>query len=575
MKKVVVILLLVFVALGLVFAGLVAVLLGDTAEVSKGTVLTVDLSLPVAEKAVEPGIEALLTGSMAHPLPARDIAAAIREAGEDEDIAAILLHGGVSGSYSALSCVRDALDEARRNGKRVVAAYGSLDERALWLSSVADESWLDPLGSVMIDGFSIDVPYMGEMLAKYGVEVQVTRVGKYKSAVEPFMRSDMSPENREQLAGILAEVEGRVYGDIAKARGLDVESIRAAARTEGIVVAAKALERKWITRVGSFGELLASLKELADVEAQDDLPQVALESYAKRVKHEAPRGKVIELVQAQGEIVDGSSAAGIGGDDLARQLRAARLDDDVVAVVLRVDSPGGSATASDVIRQEILALKAAGKTVVVSMGAVAASGGYWISADADAIVAQPETITGSIGVFGMLPNVERLAGEHGLREESVSTSPLAGWNTIMRRKSPEQLALIQGHVDEIYERFLDLVAAGRKLDRAQVAEIAQGRVWSGAKAKELGLVDQLGDLEAALALAREKCGESKAKVRVERHEPDFLQEVIDDVLENQRDDLARIQRHPALEAARIATRAQSLVGLAGVMARLPFDPILR
>jgi len=575
MKKTLVILFIVFAVLALLFAGVLALVLGSEGDVSKGTVLTVDLSLPVTEKAHEAGLEALLAGSVSHPLPARDIAAAIREAGEDEDIAAILLHGGVSGSYSALSCVRDALDEARRNGKPVVAAYGSLDERALWMASVADETWLDPLGSVLVDGFSIDVPYMGEMLAKYGVEVQVTRVGKYKSAVEPFMRSDMSPENREQLAGILAEIEARVYGDIAEARGLELDSIRAAARTEGIVTAKQALERKWIGRIGPFGEVLTSLKQMAEVDEGDDLPQVELESYARRIRHPKPRGDLIELVQAQGEIVDGSSAAGIGGDDLARRLRAARFDDDVVAVVMRVDSPGGSATASDVIRQEIMALKTAGKTVVVSMGAVAASGGYWISADADAIVAQPETITGSIGVFGMLPNVERLAGEHGLREETVSTSPLAGWDTLMRRKSPEQLALIQGHVDEIYERFLDLVAAGRKLDRPHVAEIAQGRVWSGTKAKELGLVDELGDLDVAIELAREKCGKSKAAVRVERPHLDFIEQMIEDVLEDQRRDLARIQGHPALQAARMAERVQALVGRTGVLARLPFDPQLR
>jgi protease-4 len=575
MKKTLVILFIVFAVLAVLFVGVLALVVGFEPAVPKGTVLTVDLSLPVTEKAVEPGIEALLSGSMAHPLPARDIAAAIREAGEDEDIAAILLHGGVSGSYSALSCVRDALDEARRNGKRVVAAYGSLDERALWLSSVADESWLDPLGSVLVDGFSIDIPYMGELLAKYGIEVQVTRVGKYKSAVEPFMRSDMSPENREQLAGLLADIEARVYGDIAEARGLDLESIRAAARTDGIVAAKQALERKWITRIGSFGEVLSSLKARAEVDDEEGLPQIALESYARRMGKAHPHGDVIELVQAEGEIVDGSSSAGIGGDDLARRLRAARFDEDVVAVVMRVDSPGGSATASDVIRQEILALKAAGKTVVVSMGAVAASGGYWISADADAIVAQPETITGSIGVFGMLPNIERLAGEHGLREETVSTSPLAGWDTLMRRKSPEQLAVIQGHVDEIYERFLDLVATGRKLDRAQVAEIAQGRVWSGAKARELGLVDQLGDLDSAIELARQKCGRKKADVRAERRQHDFLDQVIDDMLESQREDLARIQQHPALQAARLAERVQALVGRTGVLARLPFDPQLR
>jgi protease-4 len=457
-----------------------------------------------------------------------------------------------------------------------VAYYGSLDERTLWFASAADEIWMEPMGMVLIDGFSIEIPYFGDMLAKYGIEVQVTRVGKYKSAVEPFMRSSMSAENREQLSGMLTDIEATIYSDIAKARGTTLEELQSAAKRDGLVTSSDALARKWVTKLGSFGEALAHMKSLVGVDPDEALPQVDLVRYAKTTRKKQPKGRVIELVQAQGEIVDGSSSTGIGGDDLAARLRAVRMDDDVAAVVLRVDSPGGSATASEAIRQEILALRSMGKPVVVSMGAVAASGGYWISANANKIVAHPETITGSIGVFGMLPNVEKFALEHGVRSESVSTSELAGWDSLMRRKTAAQLERVQSHVDDIYERFLVLVADGRQLDKAKVAEIAQGRVWSGVQARELGLIDELGGLEEAIALARKEADlPDSAGVRVQRKQLDWIDQLVEDLIDERRPDLARMEQTPAMQAARMLARVQALAGNTGVVARLPFDPDVR
>jgi protease-4 len=291
------------------------------------------------------------------------------------------------------------------------------------------------------------------------------------------------------------------------------------------------------------------------------------------VRRSPKSGAGVQVVIADGEIVDGSNPAAIGGDDLAQALREAREDDDVRAVVLRVDSPGGSATASDVIRAEVLALKAAGKPVIVSMGSVAASGGYWISADADAIVAQPHTLTGSIGVFGMLPNVEALAERYGLRAERVATSPLAGVGSMWKRLDEPQLALVQGFVDEIYERFLDLVAQGRKLDRERVAEIAQGRVWTGTRAKELGLVDELGGLERAIELARERAGLSdKAPVRYPQRQVEWFEELLEEILEQE--GLAATQGAELKALGRLSRFAQVLEHVDGaprVLARLPFE----
>ena len=578
MKKTLVVLFVVLALLSLLALtaiALIASLSEDTQSVESGSVLTIDLSQPVTELGTEPGLDALLAGGGGMPLPARELAQAIERAAEDR-IEAVLLHGGVTGSTAALDALRDAVMRVRKADKPVVAYYGSLDERTLWFASAADEIWMEPMGMVLIDGFSIEVPYFGDMLAKYGIEVQVTRVGKYKSAVEPFMRSSMSAENREQLSGMLTDIEATIYSDIAKARGTTLEELQSAAKRDGLVTSSDALARKWVTKLGSFGEALAHMKSLVGVDTDEALPQVDLVRYAKLTRKKQPKGRVIELVQAQGEIVDGSSSSGIGGDDLAARLRAVRMDEDVAAVVLRVDSPGGSATASEAIRQEILALRSMGKPVVVSMGAVAASGGYWISANANKIVAHPETITGSIGVFGMLPNVEKFALEHGVRSESVSTSELAGWDSLMRRKTAAQLERVQAHVDDIYERFLVLVADGRQLDKSKVAEIAQGRVWSGVQAKELGLVDELGGLDEAIELARTAAElPDSAGVRVQRKQLDWIDQLVEDLIDERRPDLARMEQTPAMQAARMLARVQALAGNTGVVARLPFDPDVR
>ncbi|MBL8860808.1 MAG: signal peptide peptidase SppA [Planctomycetes bacterium] len=557
------------------FALIAAAASGSTPQIAKRSILTVDLSAPVSEKGGTPTPMDLLQGSTSMPIPAHELASALRHAATDKRVKAVLLHGGVSGSMSAIAAAREALLEVRAAQKPVLAYFGGLDEKTLWFASAADELWMEPLDVVVVDGFSAEIPYFGDLLAKYGIEVQVTRVGKYKSAVEPFLLGHMSAENREQMEAILADIQATMYGSLAAARDIDPARLEAVARDKGWLSSEEAVELGLVTKAAPFGELLARLKVVADVDDDEDLPQVAIEDYARAVRKKGPRGHGIQVLVAEGEIVDGSSSEGIGGDDLARALRAARLDDDVKAVVMRVDSPGGSATASDVIRREVLALRAAGKPVVVSMGSLAASGGYWISANADAIVAQPETLTGSIGVFGMLPNIEKLAENHGLRAEIVRTSPLGGVESLWRRKDEAQVARIQALVDRIYEQFLDLVAEGRRLPRERVHEIAQGRVWSGQRGLELGLVDELGGLDRAIELARTKAGlGAKAPVRFERREKELFEELLDAALAGRREPLARQLRgraDVAGEAWAALERVRRLVGTTGVVARLPFD----
>ncbi|HJW08877.1 MAG TPA: signal peptide peptidase SppA, partial [Holophagaceae bacterium] len=341
--------------------------------------------------------------------------------------------------------------------------------------------------------------FFGEAFKKYGVEVQVTRVGKYKSAVEPYILDRMSDENREQTKKLLGDIWGEWKDSVAADRHRSAEELQAIADTKGILGGDEALKEGLVDALKPYDEVLDELKQLSGSGKKDkDIPQMDLSIYAG-LDGGGPRGSNrIAVVYAEGEIVDGEGRDGqIGGDALGRNLRRLRMDDKVKAVVLRVNSPGGSASASEVIQREVILTKKV-KPVVVSMGTVAASGGYWISTYGDRIFAEPNTITGSIGVFGLLPNVQKLANEHGVTFDRVETAKLANPFSLVRSKSPEELARIQVQVDRIYDQFLMKVSESRHKAKDAVHEIAQGRVWSGSEALRLGLVDELGGLQDAI-----------------------------------------------------------------------------
>jgi protease-4 len=559
----------------LVFVGVSMLAAGSVPYVPDNCIVTVDLTQPVQERTRLPDPFTALQGGADHPLAAHEIASALRAVAEDERVAGVLLRGQVNGPTSALSEARAALAEVRAAGKPVLAYYGSPAEPELWFASVADELWMEPLGEATLDGLAVVVPYFGDALARYGIEVQVTRVGKYKSAVEPYLLGEMSVENREQLEALLGDIQDTLYGEIAAARGIAREELERLSRERGWLKPEEAHAAGLVTRVAPFAELLAHLRELTGTDEGDEVPQVALHDYALDVGGEWSSGAGVQVIVAAGEIVDGTSFDQIGGDDLARELRAAREDEDTAAVVLRVDSPGGSATASDVIRAEVRALGAAGKPVVVSMGSMAASGGYWISAEADKIVAQPESLTGSIGVFGMLPNIEALAERHGLRAEVVRSSPYAGLGSLWKRKDEAQMARLQELVDRVYERFVALVADGRKMAPERVEEIAQGRVWSGARALELGLVDELGGLTRAIALARERAGlDEDAPVRFGFEELHPFDELVREFATPDPEPLVGAmvrELGPLRDVLSLLERARRLAGESGLVARLPFD----
>ncbi|MCP2728323.1 signal peptide peptidase SppA [Limnofasciculus baicalensis] len=432
------------------------------------------------------------------------------KATKDPRIIALYIDGSHSGGGSAtgfatLKEVRVAMEKFRAAGKTIIAYDVDLAEKEYYLSSVADTLVLNPMGAIEINGFSSEPLFLTGALEKFGIGVQVIRVGKYKSAVEPFLLKQLSPENRQQLEALLGDLWGELIATVGKSRKIEPQQLQAIADSQGVLMASDAQKRGLVDKVGYFDEVIADLRKIAGAtDEEKSFPQIRLSTYAeaesKKGKNSFSKKKVA-VIYADGEIVDGEgSSQQVGGDSFAKQMRQLRLDNDVKTVVLRVNSPGGSATASEIILREVR-LTRAKKPVIVSMGDVAASGGYWISTYGNRIFAEPNTITGSIGVFGMLLNFQKLANDNGLTWDVVKTGNLADSQTVSRPKTPQEIAISQNIVNQIYNQFLDKVADSRKIPKQKVAEIAQGRVWSGSDAKQLGLVDELGGLNAAITYA--------------------------------------------------------------------------
>lgn len=354
-----------------------------------------------------------------------------------------------------------------------------------------------------MNGFSSEGMFLTGALDKFGIGVQVTRVGKYKSAVEPFLLKQMSPENRQQTQQLLGDLWGEFLRNVSASRKIGTQQLQTIADNQGLLMADEALKSKLVDKVAYFDEVVTDLKKLTGANSKDkSFKQISLKNYVKVAEEQKANAmnskNHIAVLYAEGEIVDGEGGVNqVGGDRIAKELRQLREENSVKAVVLRVNSPGGSATAAEVIGREVL-LTRQKKPVIVSMGNLAASGGYWIAMGANRIFAEPNTITGSIGVFGMLLNIQKLSNDNGITWDVVKTGRYADANTISRPKTPQELASIQRIVDRIYDRFISKVAQSRKLPISKVQEIAQGRVWSGSAAKQLGLVDEIGGLENAI-----------------------------------------------------------------------------
>jgi len=419
--------------------------------------------------------------------------------------------------------VRAALNHFKASGKPVKSYLTFATTKNYYLASVADDLVLDPYGLIYMPGLASQPVFFAGAFEKYGIGVQVTRVGKYKSFVEPYTRKDMSPENREQLEKLLGDIWGGLLGDIAAARHLKPAEIQQTVDAEGLIRPEAAKAAKLVDRIAYRDQIIDEMKRATGRGgANEAFKQIGIAQYSRvardvaevpQKKLDGERDKVtghpgrIAVVYAEGDLVDGEGddPGQIGGTRFARELRRLREDRDIKAIVLRVNSPGGTASASEAIQREIRLTKKE-KPVIVSMGTYAASGGYWISTYGDRIFAEPTTVTGSIGVFGIQFDAQKLANGFGITFDSVKTGKFADSITITRPKTPEEMAVFQRMVDWAYDQFITKVAESRNLKRDFVEEIAQGRVWSGIEAKKLGLVDELGGLDSAIHFAANKVG---------------------------------------------------------------------
>ena len=495
---------------------LISAAMKDTGpQVQDKSVLVLDLAARITDSNPASGTGQLLqkavSGEKDNVITLRTVLDTIDKAAKDRRIVAIYLDGtgeseGTISGFATLKEVRKALDRFKATGKKIIAYNVDWDEPTYYLGSVANTIVVNPMGVLEINGLRSETLFLSGALEKYGVGVQVLRVGKYKSAVEPFILKELSPENRQQTQRLLNDIWGDFRATVGKSRQLTSQQIQAIADNKGLLMANEAQKSRLVDRVAYFDQIVTDLKKLTGNKEDDKtFRQISLNTYARVPEREVGKERSsknkIAIVYAEGEIVNGQgSLRQVGGDRIASQLRQLRQDEDVKAVILRVNSPGGSATASEVIQREVKLTRQV-KPVVVSMGNYAASGGYWISTFGNRIFAEPNTITGSIGVFGLLPNLQKLANNNGVTWDVVKTGRFADSQTVSRPKDSQELAIYQAAVDRIYYQFVNKVADSRKLPSDKVQEIAQGRVWSGLAAQQLGLVDEIGGIDAAVKYA--------------------------------------------------------------------------
>lgn len=483
--------------------------------VKKNSVMMLDLNGVLVERTQESplGILSQLFSDDSNTYGLDDILSSIKKAKENENIKGIYLQASMlRTSYASLQEIRNALLDFKESGKFIIAYGDSYTQGLYYLSSVADKVLLNPKGMIEWKGIASAPLFYKDLLQKIGVEMQVFKVGTYKSAVEPFISTEMSPANREQVTAFINSIWGEVTQGVSASRSLPVDSLNALAdRMLMFYPAEESVQCGLADTLIYRNDVRNYLKQWAELKEDDRLPILGLSDMIN-VKKNTPKdksGNIVAVYYASGEITDysGSSASeeGIVGTKVIRDLRKLKENDDVKVVVLRVNSPGGSAFASEQICHAVKELKTK-KPVIVSMGDYAASGGYYMSCMADTIVAEPTTLTGSIGVFGMIPNLKGLSEKVGLTFDVVKTNKFADLGVIMRPFNQDEKALIQMSVAQSYDTFISRCAEGRHMTKEAIEKVGEGRVWTGEMAKELGLVDVLGGIDTALEIAVRKAG---------------------------------------------------------------------
>jgi protease-4 len=500
---------LLFIVSALIIGAIISSASTDTNTVlTKNSVLRLDFDHQITERTLPNPFEDLdIPGlSVSKSIGLDDLLGRIKAAKDDDRIQGIYLDmsGSASASFATLQEIRDALLDFKASGKFIVSYSENYTQRAYYLASTADEIYVNPEGAVDFRGLSSDVMFLKGTLDKIGVEMQIVKVGTYKSAVEPFILQKMSDANREQVQSFMFSIYDHFIDNISASRGIAPDSLKHIADQFLAHNAPLAVQYGLAHDVKYKDQVLHILREKMGIEEDKEIPSVSILKYKPApAKTNASAGR-IAIVYASGEITTGEGGDEvIGSERISRTLRQMRTDKRIKAVVLRINSPGGSALASDVIWREV-SLLSAEKPVIVSMGDVAASGGYYIAAAADSIFAQPNTLTGSIGVFGTIPNMQKLYNEKlGITFDNVKTGKFADFlsGNFDRPLTADEQRILQLDVNRTYNTFVQKVAEGRNLTTAQVDSIGQGRVWSGIQAQEIGLVDRLGSIEDAIRSA--------------------------------------------------------------------------
>jgi len=565
-----------FVVLFIVLMGIIGAIISSASSdqeivVKSNSVLYLSFDYDITERSEANPLGSLnLPGYSTKNIGLDDILARIKYAATDGNIKGIYLdasHIGVG--FASLKEVRDELSAFRKTGKFVVAYNAGYDQKAYYVASIADKIYVNPQGTIDFRGLASSTMFYKDLLDKVGVEMQIVKVGTFKSAVEPYFLNKMSDPNRLQVTSYLGSIYSTFINEIAASRNIAADSLRAIANDYRVRDADDAVKYKLADAKLYKDELLSDLRKRLKISEKDEISFVSLLDYNKKIKDDTS-GSEIAVLYAAGEIVDGEGTGPgqIGGDKFSRELRKLREDDAVKAVVLRVNSPGGSALASDIIWREVILTKKV-KPVIVSMGDLAASGGYYISAAADSIFAEPTTITGSIGVFGVIPNFQNLMNNKiGVHYDGVKTGKFADLMTSFDRPlTAEERDIIQREVDKVYATFTKVVADGRKLAVADVDSIGQGRVWTGAQGVNNKLVDRLGSLDVAIQAAAKKANLSKYKVSQYPEKEDPFTSILNNSKEKVQVWVAKEQMGEYYRYFDVMRKATAQTG---VQARLPY-----
>lgn len=564
----------------LIFSVLIASLAAmadrQSAKVEPNTVLRINWHTAINDRATDNPLENFDFTNMQSNKPngLNVILKNLEKAGNDPNIDGIFLDmETIPAGLATSEEIRNKLLEVKEKGKFIVSYGNGYDQKAYYLATVADEIYLNPEGMILFKGLHAQLVFLKGLLDKLEIDMQVVRGpnNKYKSAVEPLMLEKMSEANRQQLSDLLNSLWGKILIALSESRGIGIDDLNNIADQLDLSTAEKALELKFVDGLMYRDELMDLLKKKVGREGDDKMETVSFATYCNsKVSMPANTSKNrVAVVYAAGSIVQGKGKADeIGSESLSKAISKARKNDKVKAIVMRVNSGGGDALASEVIRREVeLARKE--KPFIISMGDVAASGGYWISTDADYIFAQPTTITGSIGVFGIIPNFhDFFKNKLGIRFDDVMTNKNSNFIDVMKPMDPYHHEILNKSVIDIYEKFTALVARSRNLEKSYVDSIGRGRVWSGADALSIGLVDKLGGLENAIAYAAEKAelGDDY-KVIEYPIQKDFFEQLKEELTGQTS---ARIVRNELGEFASYYEQIKSMQDMKGVQARLPF-----